>query len=240
MVSLRRITPILALAAAVLLAGCGGGGKHAETIAPVTTTTTAAKPATTKPATPKAKTASDGAILEPGVKPITTPAERRPLDPRRTYQVVVKTSEGNFTIRLDQKQSPHAAASFAALARKGYFNDTIFHRIVPGFLIQGGDRTGTGTGDPGYIVVDRPPAHTKYTRGTVAMAKRQGEPAGSAGSQFFIVTKQRLFLPALYAVLGHVASGLAVVQKIGKLGDVNTEKPSKQVVILHATVQEAR
>jgi peptidyl-prolyl cis-trans isomerase B (cyclophilin B) len=151
----------------------------------------------------------------------------------------MKTSEGSFTISLDQKTSPHAAASFAALVRKGFFDGTIFHRIVPGFLIQGGDPTGTGTGDPGYTVTDKPPAKTKYTQGVVAMAKRGDEPAGASGSQFFIVTEGNLGLPPLYAVLGRVTAGMDVVKKIGKLGDLTTEKPTKRVVIEHASLTES-
>jgi cyclophilin family peptidyl-prolyl cis-trans isomerase len=98
-------------------------------------------------------------------------------------RAVVKTSEGSFTIRLQPAVSPNAVESFEKLARKGFFDGTIFHRIVPGFVIQGGDPTGTGSGGPGYTTVDPPPANTRYTKGTVAMAKTQAEPPGTAGSQ---------------------------------------------------------
>ena len=197
-----------------MLAACGGGSKEAEA-----TTTTGAP-----------------AVPHPG-KPVVSESERTPLDPDKTYSVELKTSEGDFTIMLDQKTSPKVTASFAALVRKGFFDGTIFHRIVPGFLIQGGDPTGTGTGDPGYTVVDKPKPGTKYTQGVVAMAKRGDEPAGASGSQFFIVTKNGdLGLPPLYAVLGRVTAGMPVVQKIGKLGDLSTERPTKRVVIDKATL----
>ena len=81
------------------------------------------------------------------------------------------------------------------LARKGFFDGTIFHRIVPGFVIQGGDPTGKGTGGPGYKTVEPPPAGTLYTHGIVAMAKAANEPPGTAGSQFFIVTGKNVGLP---------------------------------------------
>jgi len=215
MSSLSRTASILALGAAALtLAACGGGGKKAEA------TTTTKTPAVPHP-----------------TKPVVSESERTPLDPNKTYTIDLKTSEGDFTITLDQKASPKVAASFAALVRKGFFDGTIFHRIVPGFLIQGGDPTGTGTGDPGYTVVDKPKPGTKYTQGVVAMAKRGDEPAGASGSQFFIVTKNGdLGLPPLYAVLGRVTAGMAVVQKIGKLGDLATERPTKRVVIDKATL----
>ncbi len=100
----------------------------------------------------------------------------------------METSCGSFTIRLDQKTAPNTAASFASLTEKGFYDGTVFHRIVPGFVIQGGDPTGTGTGGPGYSVVDKPPENAKYTRGVVAMAKTGDEPPGTAGSQFYVVT----------------------------------------------------
>jgi cyclophilin family peptidyl-prolyl cis-trans isomerase len=219
---LRRIVPIVAIAAAGLaLTGCGGGGKDSAGTTSATAGTTTAPP-------PKTTTRAG--------KPVVGPAERTPLDPNKTYTVQMQTSEGTFTIALDQKHSPHVAASFAALVRKRYFDGTVFHRIIPGFLIQGGDRTGTGHGFPGYTVVDKPPAATKYTLGVVAMAKTAVQRAGTAGSQFFIVTKGDLGLPPLYAVLGRVTGGIKVVEKIGRLGDVATELPTKRVVIRRAAL----
>ena len=113
---------------------------------------------------------------------------KEPLDPSKTYTVELQTSCGSFTIRLDQKTSPQATASFASLAGSGFFDDTIFHRIVPGFVIQGGDPTASGTGGPGYSTRDRVPRNAAYTPGVVAMAKAGNEPPGTAGSQFFVVT----------------------------------------------------
>ena len=151
---------------------------------------------------------------------------------------VVKTSEGTFTVRLDAKDSPHTVASFESLARKGFFDGTIFHRIVPGFVIQGGDPTGTGTGGPGYTTTDAPPPGTQYTKGVVAMAKTQAEAPGTAGSQFFVVTAQNAQLPPDYALLGTVVSGMDVVDRIGKLGDPQTEEPTRKVSIDSVTIRE--
>jgi peptidyl-prolyl cis-trans isomerase B (cyclophilin B) len=150
---------------------------------------------------------------------------------------IVTTSEGSFTISLDAKDSPHTVGSFEQLARKGFFDGTIFHRIVPGFVIQGGDPTGTGTGGPGYTTADVPPSDTHYTHGIVAMAKTGSDPAGTAGSQFFVVTGADAELPPDYAVLGRVTSGLGVVDRIGRLGSVQTEKPTKRVVVRHVTIR---
>jgi len=166
-------------------------------------------------------------------------AEKKPTSPlsaKKVYEVTLTTNCGSFTIRMDQKQSPNAAAAFVALAQRGFFNGTIFHRIVPGFVIQGGDPTGTGTGGPGFQTVDTPPRTARYTHGVVAMAKTQTDPAGTAGSQFFVVTVPDAQLPPDYAIIGKVVSGLPVVDRIGKLGNPQTQLPTQVIEIRRATV----
>jgi len=153
------------------------------------------------------------------------------LDSSKTTTVGVLTNFGRFDIRLDVKDSPCTTSSFAALVRKGFFDGTHFHRIVPGFVIQGGDPTGTGKGGPGYTVRDVPPADATYTKGVVAMAKTGAEPSGTSGSQFFVVTAADAGLPPQYAILGAVTKGLRVVDRIGKLGNPATERPTRKVVI---------
>ena len=157
------------------------------------------------------------------------------LDPSRPHTVDVVTSQGRFAFRLDVKDSPCVTSSFASLVRKRFFDGTVFHRIVPGFVIQGGDPTGKGTGGPGYSVRDVPPADAAYTKGVVAMAKTPAEPAGTSGSQFFVVTAPDAGLPPEYALLGKVTKGLRVVEKIGRLGDA-TEQPTRRVVIRRMVV----
>src|SRR5215212_1089290 len=166
---------------------------------------------------------------------------KEPLDASKTYDVVLKTSCGSFTIRLDQNTSPNAAASFVALARDGFFDKTIFHRIVPGFVIQGGDPTVTGSGGPGYSTRDKVPANAKYGPGVVAMAKAGNEPAGTAGSQFFVVTGEGSGLTPDYALLGKVTKGMDAVQAIAELGDPasgGTGTPLQSVVIEGTKVRE--
>jgi len=165
----------------------------------------------------------------------------KPLDNSKTYEVELQTTCGSFTIRLDQKTSPNAAASFAALARNGFFDDTIFHRIVPGFVIQAGDPTVTGSGGAGYSVRDKVPANAKYGPGVVAMVKAGNEPAGTSGSQFFVVTGAGSGLTPDYALLGKVTKGMDAVQAIGQLGNPasgGTGTPLQSVVIEKATVSE--
>jgi cyclophilin family peptidyl-prolyl cis-trans isomerase len=162
----------------------------------------------------------------------------QPLDASKKWTLDVHTSCGVFTITLDLKTAPKASASMVSLARAGFFDKTTFHRIVPDFVIQGGDPTGTGTGGPGYSTVDPPPKGTKYTKGVVAMAKTQTEPPGTAGSQFYVVTGADAGLPPDYAVIGKVTSGLATVERIGKLGDQN-EQPTQPVIIYTITARGA-
>ncbi len=149
-------------------------------------------------------------------------SERTPLDPNKTYTVELKTSEGDFTITLDQKTSPKGShASFAALVRKGFFDGTTFHRIAPGFLIQGGDPTGAGTGDPGYTVVVKPKPGTKYTQASSRWPNAATSPPGLGQPVLHRSPRTATSgLRRLYAVLGRVTAGMPVVQKIGKLGDL--------------------
>jgi peptidyl-prolyl cis-trans isomerase B (cyclophilin B) len=221
-VALGRRLPLGAAALLVLaLAACGGGSKQA---ASPPTTTDASGCRTVTPPQGHAKT-------EP------KPTAR--LDTGKTYEVRVDTNCGSFTIRLAVKTSPATTASFVSLVRKGYFNGTVFHRIVPGFVIQGGDPTGTGSSGPGYTTIDPPPASTRYTLGIAAMAKAGNEPAGAAGSQFFVVTAQDAQLPPDYAVLGEVVKGMPVVDAIGQLGDPSSGGegiPTETVEIEKATL----
>jgi peptidyl-prolyl cis-trans isomerase B (cyclophilin B) len=162
--------------------------------------------------------------------------EHLKLDAAKTYKLLFHTNCGTFTVTLDQKASPNAVASLVSLAKHGFFNDTFFHRIVPGFVIQGGDPTGSGTGGPGYETHDKVAANASYAHGVVAMAKTGAEPAGTAGSQFFVVTGQDAGLPPDYAVVGKVTSGLDVVDRIGQFGDPN-QQPTVAVVISKVDVE---
>ena len=166
-------------------------------------------------------------------KPVVSEGERMPLDPNKTYTIDLKTSEGDFTITLDQKASPKSTASFAALVRKGFFDGTIFHRIVPGFLIQGGDPTGTGTGDPGYTIVDKPHPGRSTPRASSRWPSAATRPPGTVRQP--VLRRHRngdLGLPPdLRACSAASRAGMPVVEKIGKLGDLATERPTKRVVI---------
>ena len=143
----------------------------------------------------------------------------------------MKTNCGTFEITLDAKRAPKTGASFKALADAGFYDKLIFHRIVPGFVIQGGDPEGTGQGGPGYSVVEAPPEDLAYTKGVVAMAKTQLEEPGTSGSQFFVVTGEDAQLPPEYALLGKVTKGQEVVDLIGVAPVGPDEAPVEPVVI---------
>ena len=155
------------------------------------------------------------------------------LEDGKTHSVVVDTNKGSFTFELATDISPCTTSSFAGLVKQGFFDGLTFHRIVPGFVIQGGDPLGDGTGGPGYSTVDAPPQDTTYDKGLVAMAKAGNEPAGTSGSQFFVVTGAEVGLDPDYAVLVRVTDGLDVVEKIGELGNPSDQsgRPTENVDI---------
>ena len=217
---------LLCLAAA--LSACGGGG-----------TKTSNAPDGQAPAPAQQQAPAPGCRRVPVPPPKPSGGQTKPkgkLDGTKRWSLDVETNCGSFTIALDVKSAPNAGASLVSLAKAGFFDGTIFTRIVPGFVIQGGDPTGGADGDPGYTTVDVPRRGTRYTRGVVAMAKGDSEPPGTGGSQFFVVTGQDAGLPPDYAFLGRVTKGIDVMDRIGALGDPTTEKPTAVVEIQHMTV----
>ncbi len=176
-------------------------------------------------------------VEAPAPKQASLKAPKQTVVPGEELTAVVRTSCGSFDIALDTKRAPKTTNSFAYLAEEGFYDDLTFHRIVPEFVIQGGDPLGTGTGGPGYKVVEKPPANLAYTKGVVAMAKTSAEPPGTSGSQFYVVTGADAGLPPEYALVGKVSSGLGVVERIGKLGTPG-EKPKQTVLIEQITIEK--
>ena len=222
------------LAALLLLGGCGDD----EETPSGSTETTAEETATASPAPAEEVGCEDVEAPEPkGRQKLKNP--KAELDPSKTYVAVVTTSCGTFEITLDAEQAPKTGGSFADLAEKGFFDDLIFHRIVKGFVIQGGDPQGNGSGGPGYQVVEAPPQNLVYSKGVVAMAKTATDPAGASGSQFFVVTAEDAGLPPEYALLGKVTEGLDVIDRIGVVPtDPNTDAPVSPVVIESIEIRE--
>lgn len=201
---------------AAILIGRGGGSDE---------TTTAASAAGCK------------SVEAPAPKHVSLKAPQQTVKRGEKLTAVVATSCGTFEIALDTTRAPKTANSFAYLAEEGFYDGLDFHRIVPGFVIQGGDPLGNGTGGPGYKVVEKPPANLAYTKGIVAMAKSGAEPPGSSGSQFFVVTAPDAGLQPEYALVGKVSKGYDVVTRIGNLG-TPAEKPKQTVLIEKVTIEK--
>ena len=211
---------LLALAILALAAGCGGTDEESTD--------------TTTPAGGECSSADAPEPREPGSNEAPTSS----LADEQTYALTFETNCGSFIVTLDTELAPNTTASLVALASEGYYDDTIFHRVVPGFVIQGGDPTQTGSGGPGYSTVDVPPSDAEYKKGTVAMAKSPIEAAGTSGSQFFVVTADGTGLTPDYAIVGEVSAGIDTVERIGALG-VGDGPPTQPVVISSVTVAES-
>lgn len=162
------------------------------------------------------------------------------IDASLTYTAVISTSMGDITVELDDEMSPQTVNSFVHLAREDWYEGLIFHRIVPDFALQGGSPAGDGIGGPGYTVQDPVPADVNYQRGTVAMAKTAADPAGTSGSQFFIVPADSANdrLTPEYAVLGAVVDGFDVVDAMNRV-EVNGETPVEPITIEGIEVTES-
>ncbi len=169
-------------------------------------------------------------VEAPPPKKVSYKAPKQTVKRGEKLTAVVETSCGSFEIALDSKRAPKSVDSFVFLAEEGFYDGLTFHRVAPGFVIQGGDPLGDGTGGPGYSVDEKPPANLSYTKGTVAMAKSSAEPPGRSGSQFFVVLAPDAGLPPEYALIGKVSKGFGTVERIGELG-TPAEKPKQTVLI---------
>jgi peptidyl-prolyl cis-trans isomerase B (cyclophilin B) len=231
----RSVAALLACLA-LLAAACGNDSTTGAKKPP-----SGAEPAGTPTAAP---TRQAGCAKVPDPGPKKEPKLSRPstkLNPKKTYVATVATSCGDFQITLDAKRAPKTGGSFKYLADQDFYNGLLIHRIVPGFVFQGGDPDGTGQGGPGYTVVEAPPKNLKYDKYIVAMAKTGSEPAGASGSQFFVVTgADAAQLTPDYALLGKVTSGQDVVDKIGAvITDPRSDFPDDPVLIESISVKES-
>lgn len=176
-------------------------------------------------------------VEAPQPKTVSFKAPKQTVKKGEALTAVVDTSCGTFEIALDAKRAPKTVNSFVFLADEGFYDGLDFHRVAPGFVIQGGDPLGNGSGGPGYSVDEKPPANLSYTKGTVAMAKSPAEPPGRSGSQFFVVLAPDAGLPPEYALVGKVSKGFDVVERIGKLG-TPAQKPKQTVLIEKLSIEK--
>ncbi|HUC06749.1 MAG TPA: peptidylprolyl isomerase [Solirubrobacterales bacterium] len=176
-------------------------------------------------------------VEAPAPKKVSLEAPPQTVKKGEELTAVVETSCGTFDIALDSSRAPKTVNSFVYLSDEGFYDGLGFHRIAPGFVIQGGDPLGTGVGGPGYSVTEKPPANLAYTKGVVAMAKSAADPPGRSGSQFYVVTAADAGLPPEYALVGKVDEGYDVVERINKLG-TPAEKPKQPVLIEKITIEK--
>jgi cyclophilin family peptidyl-prolyl cis-trans isomerase len=215
----RFARPFALLVAAIMLAGaCSTTGGRPAT--PVPTASPSAPPAS--PSTPSGSSGS-GAT---GGCPTSPPA---PMAAGTKQVVTIETAKGPIQVTVEADLGPLAAGNFVALASCGFYDGLVFHRVVPGFVIQGGDPTGTGSGGPGYEFADDP-VTVPYARGVIAMANSGPD---TNGSQFFVVLADSGLAPN-YSVFGRVTSGMDAVDAIAAAADA--EKPTNPVVMTKVTV----
>ncbi len=157
------------------------------------------------------------------------------LDMDTTYGATLHTNHGDIEIALDAGRSPLTVNNFVSLARDGFYDGVIFHRVISGFMIQGGDPTGTGRGGPGYRFRDELEGAGTYSRGTVAMANAG---PNTNGSQFFICHAD-VGLPHAYTIFGDVTSGMAAVDAIAATATDRQDRPLQDCVIERVTLTES-
>ena len=159
------------------------------------------------------------------------------IDPSKRYTATIDTSLGELVVALDAANAPKTVNNFVFLALHHYYDGVIFHRIINGFMCQGGDPTGTGTGGPGYRFEDELPKPGRYEIGSVAMANAGPH---TNGSQFFIVSgPSGVGLPPLYSLFGKVVKGLDVVDAMQKVATNSKDRPNDDVVINSVTISVA-
>ncbi len=226
----RRILAALVAALVVAASACGSDDSGTAAAEPTAATDPAAGDTTD---TDDAAPASADCPPVDGADDQTQQFDAPPpncLEAGATYEAVVTTNQGEFTIQLDPDSAPVAANNFVFLARNQYFDDTICHRIIPNFVVQCGDPTGTGTGGPGYTIVDEPPAPGEYQIGSIAMAKTAAPDSG--GSQFFIITgSDGAALPPEYSLFGQVTDGFDTAVAAMAAAGTPSGEPSEPVEI---------
>jgi len=228
---------VIGVAIVVVIAWIGGAFSSDE--AAPTTTVEVGEPVITDPVPDTECPPSDGAAEQ---RREFAAAPPMCIDPEASYTAVVETNFGEFSVELDAAQAPMTVNNFVVLARYGYFDDTICHRILPGFVIQCGDPTGTGTGGPGYAIPDELPEAGAYELGSLAMANSG---PNTSGSQFFVITGPAgESLPPQYSLFGQVTAGLDdTIVEIDQVGNPdpasNGIPPLQEVRIERITIIEA-
>ena len=179
--------------------------------------------------------AGPGSKTAEKTEPVKADTPLPPADPnKKTSLAVFETSMGTFKVELFEDKAPRTAQNFISLVNKGFYNGLIFHRVIDGFMIQGGDPKGNGTGGPGYVIPDEFHKDLKHT-GTGILSIANASP-NSGGSQFFITLDATPWLDGKHAIFGKVVEGLDVVKAIGKVKTGAQDRPQTDVVMKKITI----
>jgi peptidylprolyl isomerase len=221
---------LLLAVVAALAVGCSSSGDNATATASKTASASSTVAATANCPAPAVDTGV------PSMKTYTA-APAMTIDPSKTYTATVKTVRGDFTITLRPDLAPKHVNSFVFLAKDGYFDHVTFHRVIPGFVAQAGDPTGTGSGGPGYTIPLEATTSLPYAPGVVGMA-RTTDP-NSAGSQWFVAYAPAPSLDGQYTVFGQVTSGMDVVDCLTPRDPTKANQPAEGDKIISITIAES-
>lgn len=239
---MKRSAPLIATAAILTLMGAGCNkstgapenalnlqyGQNPPTNTPVDTYATSGA----NSETPEAVTTSSTSSTTP-TKPMTYAFPGILSKEEANKKVRIKTNLGDIVVQTDVDMGPRAASNFVYLAKEGFYNGTIFHRVIPGFMIQGGDPTGTGMGGPGYKFDNDPTSEPVYKKGFIAMANAG---RNTNGSQFFIMVADYP-LPPDYSIFGKVIEGQDIADKISGVDRSGSDRPYQEVKMIEVTVE---
>ncbi len=222
--------PIVFAAVLLMGQGCATSAPADVTFEIPAETETSTPPAKETPANPIEENATSTNTMQKEMNlafPGVLPAEEV------NKNVVIKTTVGDIVIQIDPEAGPNAASNFVYLVKEGFYDGTIFHRVIPGFMIQGGDPTGTGMGGPGYKFPDDK-VSAPYSKGTVAMANAG---PNTNGSQFFIMVEDYP-LPPSYSIFGKVVEGQDVADAISKAGRDPSDRPHEEIKMIKVDFAE--
>ena len=179
--------------------------------------------------------AGPGSKTAEKTEPVKADTSLPPADPNKKNSLAVfETSMGTFKVELFEDKAPRTAQNFISLVTKGFYNGLIFHRVIDGFMIQGGDPKGNGTGGPGYVIPDEFHKDLKHTGAGILSMANAGPNTG--GSQFFITLDATPWLDGKHAIFGKVVEGLDVVKAIGKVKTGAQDRPQTDVVMKKVTI----
>ena len=225
----RGLILLGAAAIAVLVIACGGDAENSGTATPAPATSPPTVEATATNDCPEPTDEAPEAI----VKTYDSLPEMT-IDPEKSYTAVIRTERGDFTMTLRPDLAPQHVNSFVFLARDGYYDGVTFHRVIPGFVAQAGDPTGTGSGGPGYTVPAEFTTEVPYTEGVVGAA-RTSDP-DSAGSQWFVTLAEASSLNGQYTVFAQVTDGIDVVKCItARDPSTNPSAPGDKIISIEIT-----